>query len=177
MPSLVFCAIDIGNLISTCSNKIKKPSYKEERKMRYKLFRLASVGILMVLIASARSFAAGPDATVKITGKSVAAGVGYSWGSGILTYNGKEYPFSITGISAGDIGVTSVELSGNVSNLKNLDDFNGNYTSLSAGATLAGGAVAAALRNQNGVVMNLVATTRGLNFDLGVNGVKIELKK
>ena len=36
---------------------------------------------------------------------------------------------------------------------------------------------AAAMRNRNGVVMNLVATTRGLNFDLGVDGVKIELKK
>lgn len=48
---------------------------------------------------------------------------------------------------------------------------------VSAGATIAGEAGAAAMRNQNGVVMNLVATTRGLNFDLGVDGVKIELKK
>jgi len=48
---------------------------------------------------------------------------------------------------------------------------------VSAGTTVAGGAGAAAMRNQNGVVMNLVATTRGLNFDLGVDGVKIELKK
>jgi hypothetical protein len=122
------------------------------------------------------SVAAEPDATVKITGKSVAAGVGYSWGSGVLTYKGKEYPFTVRGISAGDIGIASVELAGNVSNLKNLDDFNGNYTSLSAGATLAGGAGAVTMRNQNGVVINLVAMTRGLNFDLGVDGVKIELK-
>ena len=48
---------------------------------------------------------------------------------------------------------------------------------MSAGATIAGEAGAAAMRNQNGVVMNLVATTRELNFDLGVDGVKIELKK
>ena len=33
------------------------------------------------------------------------------------------------------------------------------------------------MRNQNGVVINVVATTQGLNFDLGVDGVKIELKK
>jgi hypothetical protein len=114
---------------------------------------------------------------VKITGNSVAAGVGYSWGSGVLAYQGKEYPFSVSGISAGDIGIASVELSGNVSNLKNLDDFNGNYTALTAGATLAGGAGAVAMRNQNGVVMNLIAMTRGLSFDLGVDGVKVQLKK
>ena len=30
------------------------------------------------------------DGTVKITGKSVAAGGGYSWGNGGLNYQGKE---------------------------------------------------------------------------------------
>ena len=64
-----------------------------------------------------------------------------------MTYKGKEYPFTLTGISAGDIGVASVELSGNVSNLKSLDDFNGNYTSFNAGATLGGGAGGATMRN------------------------------
>ena len=47
----------------------------------------------------------------------------------------------------------------------------------SAGGTIAGVDVAAANMYQNGVVLNLVATTRELNFDLGVDGVKIELKK
>ena len=145
--------------------------------MRYKSFLAIAPGVLLLLIATAPIFAAGPDPTVRITGKSVGAGVGISWGNGILTYNGEEYPLTITGISAGEIGVASVELSGSVSNLKNLDDFNGNYTALTAGATLAGGAGALTMRNQNGVVMNLLATTRGLSFDLGVDGVKVELKK
>jgi hypothetical protein len=47
---------------------------------------------------------------------------------------------------------------------------------VSAGATIGDGAGAAVMRNQNGVVMNLVTTTRGLDLDLGLNGVKIELK-
>ena len=131
--------------------------------MRYKIFRALTVAGLLAFMATAGGFAAEPDATVKITGKSIAAGVGYSWGSGVLTYKGKEYPFTVTGISAGDIGVTSVELSGNVSNLESLDDFNGNYTSFNAGVTLAGGAGGATMRNQNGIVMNLLAMTRGLN--------------
>jgi hypothetical protein len=49
--------------------------------MRYKLFQVMFVGVLLVIIASAQNFAAESDATVKITGKSVAAGVGYSWGA------------------------------------------------------------------------------------------------
>lgn len=96
--------------------------------MSYKIFRRLTVAGVLVLIMTTRGFAAEPDATVRMTGKSIAVGVGYSWGSGVLTYKGKEYPFTVTGISAGDIGITSVELSGNVSNLKSLDDFNGNYT-------------------------------------------------
>lgn len=116
------------------------------------------------------------DGTVKITGKSVAAGVGYSWGNGVLTYQGKEYPFSISGFSAGDIGITSAELSGEVYNLKKLEDFNGNYTSFTAGATVAGGGAGATMKNQNGVIINVVATTQGLNFKLGVDGMKIDLK-
>lgn len=116
------------------------------------------------------------DGTVKMTGKSIAAGVGYSWGNGVLTYKGKQYPFSITGLSAGDIGITSAELSGEVLNLKKLEDFNGNYTSFAAGATVAGGGAGATMKNQNGVIINVVATTQGLNFKLGVDGLKIDLK-
>jgi len=145
--------------------------------MSYKIFRGLTVAGVLVLIMTTRGFAVEPDATVRMTGKSIAAGVGFSWGSGVLTYEGKEYPFSITGLSAGDIGITSVEVSGNVFNLKSLDQFNGNYTSFNAGVTLAGGGAGATMRNQNGVVINVVATTQGLNFDFGVDGVKIELKK
>jgi hypothetical protein len=43
--------------------------------------------------------------------------------------------------------------------------------------TLAGGGGGATMRNQNGVVINVVATTQGLNFEFGVDGVKVELKK
>jgi hypothetical protein len=62
-------------------------------------------------------------------------------------------------------------------NLRNLTDFNGNYTSFGAGITVAGGGSGMTMRNQNGVVMNVVATTRGLTFKLGVDGMKVELKK
>jgi hypothetical protein len=138
---------------------------------------LAILGTILFLAPMGRSVAQAPEATVKMTGKSVGAGVGFSWGRGVLTYQGKEYPFSISGLSAGDIGFSSAELSGEVLNLKNLADFNGNYTSFGAGITVAGGGSGMTMRNQNGVVMNVVATTRGLTFKLGVDGMKVELTK
>ncbi|MGE5218307.1 MAG: DUF1134 domain-containing protein [Chloroflexota bacterium] len=117
------------------------------------------------------------DGMVRLTGKSVGAIVGFSWGSGILTYKGKEYPFTISGISAGDVGYTSAELTGEVFGLKNVEDFNGTYATLGAGITLAGGGEAVTMKNQNGVVLNLTGATQGLNFKLGVDGVKIELTR
>jgi len=50
--------------------------------------------------------------TLRLSGGSVAAGVGVDWASGTLTYQGKHYPVSVKGLSVGDVGVTSIEASG-----------------------------------------------------------------
>jgi hypothetical protein len=118
-----------------------------------------------------------PDATVRLTAGSVAAGIGYTWGNGVLTYKGREYPFSINGLSVVDVGIAQASASGSVYNLKKLEDFNGTYTGVTAGATVAGGAGAAAMENQNGVMINLVGTSQGLQFKLSMDGVKMTLKE
>jgi hypothetical protein len=138
---------------------------------------LTIVGTIWFLAPIRPAVAQVPDGTVKITGKSIAAGLGFSWGSGVLIYQGKEYPFSISGVSAGDFGFSLAEMSGEVFNLKNLADFDGNYTGFGAGITVGGGGVGATMRNQNGVLMKVVATTQGLTFKLGVDGMKVELTK
>ena len=71
-----------------------------------------------------------PDATVKITRRSVSEGIGLSWGEGVLSYKGKDYPFSFDArgrLREVDTQMTAQELSSRVFNLKNLEDFNGNY--------------------------------------------------
>src|SRR5215831_11408834 len=50
-----------------------------------------------------------PDATIALHGGSIAAGIGISWGSGTLTYKGKDYPIDVKGLSIGDVGATSIE--------------------------------------------------------------------
>ena len=118
-----------------------------------------------------------PDGTVRLSAGSVAAGIGFSWGSGVLTYQGKDYPFDVSGLSVVDVGITKAEAAGDVYHLKNLADFSGNYTGVSAGAAIAGGGGGMALQNQSGVVLKLSGTTQGLKFKLGVDGVKITLKQ
>ena len=118
-----------------------------------------------------------PDATLKLSGGSVAAGIGFSWGSGTLTYKGKEHPIEVKGLSAGDVGATKVEASGKVYNLKKLEDFDGNYTGVGAGAAVAGGGGVSTMRNQNGVTVDLVTTTQGVKVAIGGGGVDMKIKK
>ena len=118
-----------------------------------------------------------PNATLRLSGGSVAAGIGFTWGKGTLTYRGKEYPVSVKGLSLVKVGITKATASGEVYNLKRLHDFDGNYTAAGAGMTLAGGRSAVAMKNQNGVRVVLGASTRGVDVTLGGAGVDMAIKK
>lgn len=145
--------------------------------MHRKMIGLMVIGSLIVLAHLTLAQEKRPDATIHLSTGSVALGIGYTWGGGVLTYQGKEYPFSIDGLSIVDVGVSKAEANGTVYNLKRLEDFNGNYTGVTAGATVAGGGGATTIRNQNGVAIDMVGTTVGLKFKLSVDGVKMTLKK
>jgi hypothetical protein len=116
------------------------------------------------------------DATIDLTGGSVAAGVGYVWGNGDLTFKGQRHPFKVSGVSIVDVGAARIAASGVVYHLKNLGDFDGTYSAVTAGITVAGGGSAALLRNQHGVVIKLLSTTEGLRFNLSANGIDLKLK-
>jgi hypothetical protein len=115
------------------------------------------------------------EGTVSFSGGAVAVGVGFQWGSGTLNYQGRQYPFRMDGLSVVDVGVTRASGTGRVHNLRNVGDFSGTYVSASAGATIAGGGSATALRNQNGVSIDGLATTQGLRLTLAPGGVHITL--
>lgn len=117
------------------------------------------------------------DGIVHISAGSVAAGIGWSWGGGTLTYQGQDYPFDLKGLSVADVGVSNLTASGVVYNLKKLEDFSGTYRGVKAGVTIAGGVGAMALKNDRGVVIELNASQQGLKFALGTQGVSIQLKQ
>ncbi len=143
--------------------------------MRCKLMSGVVVAVLMGVTLVVFCHAAEPDGSLVLSGGSVAAGVGYSWGSGTLTFRGQTYPFKVNGLSVGTVGVARADASATVYNLKKLEDFNGTYTAVGAGATVAGGGFAVTMRNQQGVEILLMGTTQGLDFKFAVEGVKLTL--
>ena len=130
-----------------------------------------------MLMAAAVAAQDPPSGTVSIESKSIAVGVGVSWGDGKLIYEGKEYPFSINGLSVVDLGISKVTATGDVFNLKKVEDFSGNYVAAAAGAAVGAGAGATAMKNQHGVVMQLTGTGQGIQFTLAPKGVEVKLKQ
>jgi len=114
--------------------------------------------------------------TISIESRSIAVGIGVSWGDGVLQYRGNSNAFSVDGLSVLDLGVSKVTATGTVKNLKRLEDFNGTYVAAGAGAVVGGGAGTAVLRNQNGVEIALTATGQGVRFALAGSGVNVKLK-
>jgi hypothetical protein len=53
-----------------------------------------------------------PSGTVSIETKSIAAGIGVTWGDGKLSFKGKEYPFTIDGLTLVDFGFSKVNAVG-----------------------------------------------------------------
>jgi hypothetical protein len=117
-----------------------------------------------------------PDGTIVFKGGSVAAGIGYVWGRGELNYQGKVHHFTVSGVSVVDAGASNITATGVVYGLKSASDFSGNFVAASAGVAVAGGGSATYLRNENGVVIKLLATQVGLQFTLAGEGVKVKLK-
>lgn len=145
--------------------------------MTHKLFMLLCG--LVLLIASAVHAGQPPDGTLKITHRSVAEGIGLTWGEGILTYRGKDHPFSFHAsgrLRDVDVKMTAAELSGQVFNLKSLEDFNGNYKTSDGEKSPSGGGTRATVRNQKGVVVNLSSNVEGRKFSIMREGIDIELK-
>jgi hypothetical protein len=145
--------------------------------MRQLALGLMVAATLSLPLSTALAKGQAPDATLQLSQGSVAAGIGFSWGGGTLTYHGKRYPVSVDGLSVGSVGIARATASGSVYNLKSLDDFNGTYTAVGAGAAVAGGGSITTMQNQNGVRITLRATTKGIKFTLGAAGVSMQIKQ
>jgi hypothetical protein len=148
--------------------------------MRRTLIAVLILASILVLSTIHPGSAQVPDGTVKITRRSVAEGVGLSWGDGILTYKGQDYSFSFQAsglLRDVDPGIAATELSGQVFNLKTLEDFDGNYKTAEVAGSDSGAGTRATMKNQKGVVVELVSKIEGRKLNLGREGMNIELKK
>jgi hypothetical protein len=143
-----------------------------------KLLGLLLIGVTALLVVGVTARAADDTkGKVSLESKTVAVGVGVSWGDGILEYRGKKYPFTVKGLSVVDLGVSKVAARGDVANLKKVEDFEGTYLAAGAGGAVGGGAGTAALQNEKKVEMVLSATAQGVRLTAATAGVEIKLKK
>jgi hypothetical protein len=75
-----------------------------------------------------------PDATLRLSGGSVAARAGVVWGKGTPSYKGDEYPVDVKGLTVGDVGASKIEAVGDVYGLTMLARFDGYHMASAAGA-------------------------------------------
>ena len=143
---------------------------------------LAAVAFSAVLITGVASAADRDwqkyDGSVSIDSTNFALVIGGSTGGGQLKFQDKTYDFKITGLSAGvNVGVTKIEANGFVYNLKDVAKFPGTYTAYSTSGTAGAGAGMVYLKNENGVIMKLGSTSKGLQLNVGAaSGVKVVMK-
>jgi hypothetical protein len=103
--------------------------------------------------------------------------VGVGGGEGVLTFRGRHYPFTVSGMSVGaTIGASTTKFVGRALNLKGPGSIEGNYSALGAGGALAGGGGGVQLQNSNGVILQLSGPKVGLELSAAVAGVTIRLK-
>src|SRR6188472_2622160 len=144
------------------------------------------IGIMLLVLGLMRGFTfaaeneSKPNATLRLSGGAFALGVGFSWGSGTLTYKGKNYPVKVNGLSVGKVGMTGSSAYGEVFNLKHLQDFNGHYDvggKGTRGVTVGGGKASTVMTNQAGVIVRLAATQQGLDVNATGGGVDMQIQK
>ena len=141
------------------------------------MITVALAAFVAVLAAPMLAEDKAADATIRLEEGSVAAGIGWTWGHGTLSYQGKTYRVKVEGASVAEVGVTKAVASGNVYNLKSLGDFDGVFAAAGAEGTAGKGAGVSSLRNGKGVVINLKSETQGANIKLAASGLKLTVEK
>jgi hypothetical protein len=140
------------------------------------LLALAVCLIFAVSVAGAQEKPIYPVGTISLEATSVAAGLGYTWGEGTFTFEGKKYPIKVDGLNVAAVGITKVSANGDVFNLKSASDVSGTYVAAGAGIAIAGGVKGTLARNDKGVVIDLKAAQQGVALNLGPEGFTIKMK-
>ncbi len=146
-------------------------------RIAVRLRRLAVAAALLALSSTGTALAADDlvrSGTLTIEQVQIAFIGSGNLGGGTLVVGGQKYSFSIGGLGIGGFGVSRMEATGNVYNLKNINDFAGGYVQARYG--IAVGSMSTGqlwLQNSKGVVLELKAKRTGLALSLGGDAVYI----
>lgn len=128
--------------------------------------------------SAADPVAPGPvTGTISLSAQGAAAGVGYTWGDGLLKFHGKTHHFTVNGVSIADVGYSKVTGTGRVYHLKNLADFSGTYAAATGQATAGNSGIGGQiLENAKGVQIRVDQVSRGARLQGSVDGITLTLK-
>lgn len=136
----------------------------------------AAVLIAALMLVAVTPPSSAETGSVRVTVTRAGFIVGVGGGNGTLHFRGKNYPFSVGGISVGTFGASSADLVGRAYNLHSPGDIAGTYTAVSAGVAVAGGARTARLQNSKGVVLELRGRQVGLELSIDLSGLTVSMR-
>jgi hypothetical protein len=94
---------------------------------------------------------------------------GVGGGEGVLTFRGKRYLFTVSGMSVGfTIGASTTKLVGRAINLNSPASIEGTFSAIGAGGAVAAGGVQ--LQNTNGVILQFSGPKVGAEVSAAVGG-------
>lgn len=135
----------------------------------------AAIGFLASSGLAAPSLADVGQVAVVFTKGGFIVGVG--GGKGVLSFRGRKYPFTVSGMSVGfTIGASTSKFVGRALNLRSAGDLAGTYAVGGAGGALAAGAGGVQLQNANGVILQLSGPRVGVEASAAVGGVTITMQ-
>ncbi len=136
---------------------------------------IATIAILSSVGLTSAAFA--DSGTVSIRIFKAGFVIGGSAGSGVLHFQGRNYPLSVGGLSYGfTFGASETRFHGTVSNIRRPSDIAGVYGQAGVGAAVIRGAQAVVLTNQNGAVLSLTGGQAGLIVSADLSGLALGLK-
>jgi lipid-binding SYLF domain-containing protein len=139
-----------------------------------KFFAAASAALAFVAASPSQSQAA--TGTVRLHVVKAGVIVGGSEGEGVLYFGHRQYRLKVSGSGIGTLGVATVDLVGTVSNLRRPSDIVGSYSDAGAGLAVGGGASAATLQSDHGVVLQLQGPQTGLQVSFSLGGMTIAMR-
>jgi len=116
-----------------------------------------------------------PSGTIQVDAEQLRLLLGGARGKGVLTFQGKTYPFSLKAITVGGVGAAKTQATGDVYFLKAPSDFAGTYSAVTIGATVGKGAGASQYQNGKGVFISVKSKSQGVALSLGAGGVEVTM--
>lgn len=142
--------------------------------------KLIATLFVAAMLFTSTTYASDPvkSGTVVIDETQVSLILGGDMGGGVVVMGEESRTFKTTGIKLGGVGVHKLHLTGNVYDMKKIEDFGGVYAAAQMGATLGYASKNAIwLENDKGVKLNLKSSdAEGVALAIGVEGLDIIMK-